>query len=139
MRLEYGNTIAGGHVTGLIKFLFLVSIGMLKYFYKSAYVSVDLLTDEDYKKLDKAARKKAFDITEKIFDTQKKIEVSYFTNAIEFLKMKWITQPHLICDHLLKEADISIDLRCYDNGLIEARAKQRAEWIAEYNKRQQEE
>ena len=52
---------------------------------------------------------------------------------------EWITKPHLICEHLLTEAKISINLKCYDNNEIESLAKQRTDWIAEHHKKLQEE
>ena len=100
-------------------------------------MTVDLLTDEEYTKLKKTIDSKVDEIISKIFRQQREVQLSYFTNTIDAFDMKWITDPHLICERLLKEADISINLRCYDTNEIEAfesRAKQRAAWIAEYNK-----
>ena len=48
----------------MIRWMFEVCIGMLKFFNKIQYVSVDLLTDADYDTLKKDAKKKAEDIAE---------------------------------------------------------------------------
>ena len=66
------------------------------------------------------------------------VDLSYLTSAIKIFKYEWILEPHLICEHLLNDAGISIDLECYDNYEIEAKAMQRTEWIAKFNVDQQE-
>ena len=68
--------------------------------------------------------------------------MSYFTSAVESNELTWITEPDQICENLLKEANISINLKCYDSNEVEAfedRARQRTDWIAEFNRQQQEE
>ena len=67
------------------------------------------------------------------------MDVSVFISLISYHNNEWIGRPHPICEHLLSEANISIDLTCYDNNAIESLAKQRTDWIAEYHNKQQEE
>ena len=57
---------------------------------------------------------------------------------LSYHKYDWISEPHLICENLLNDAGISINLKCYDNNEIEAKAMQRTEWIAKFNLEQQE-
>ena len=63
--------------------------------------------------------------------------MSLFIELLSGYNYKWITNPRLICEHLLTEADISIPLKCYDD--IESLAKQKTDWIANYHEQQQEE
>ena len=68
--------------------------------------------------------------------------MSYFTSFIEANELTWITEPDQICEYFLKEANISINLNCYDSNEVEAledRARQRTDWIAEFNRQQQQE
>ena len=60
-----------------------------------------------------------------------------FSSLLTYHKYEWIGRPHLICEQILTEANISIDLKCYDDNYIESRAKLRTEWIAEYHKKKQ--
>ena len=53
-----------------------------------------------------------------------------FISLLSYHDYEWITTPHLICAHLLTEAGISINLKYYENNMIEAKAAQRNEWIA---------
>ena len=117
-----------------IREMFEICISMLKFFFKSQYVTVDLFSDEDYKKLMTAAEAKAKEITDKIFK-EDIIDIDVFITLIKYHNYEWITEPHLICEHLLNDAGISINLKCYDNNEIEARAMQRTKWIAEFNKK----
>ena len=117
--------------------MFEICIDMLNCFHKCHYVTVGLLSDEDYTKLKTAAKSKAKEITDKIFKDES-IETSFFISLIGYHNYDWISEPHLICEHLLNDAGISIDLKCYDNYEIEARVMQRTEWIAKFNLEQQE-
>ena len=92
---------------------------MLNCFLKCHYVTVGLLTDEDYKKLKTTAQTKAKEITDKIFKDDS-IDKSVFISLISYHNYEWISEPNLICEHLLNDAGISIDLKCYDNNEIEA-------------------
>ena len=67
------------------------------------------------------------------------MDVGVFTSLISYHNYEWIGRPHLICEHLLTVADISIPLTCYENNTMESLAKQRTDWIAEYHNKQQEE
>ena len=58
------------------------------------------------------------------------MDVSAFIWILSGYNYEWITKPHLICEKLLTEADVSINLKCYDNNYIESLAKQRSDWIA---------
>ena len=60
----------------------------------------------------------------------KTIDKSFFISLIGYHNYEWISEPHLICEHLLNDSGISINLKCYDNNEIEARAMERTEWIA---------
>ena len=78
------------------------------------------------------------------------MEIAVFISLISYHNYEWIFEPSVICENLLKEVDekvnihgkaFSINLRCYDTSAIEAfeaRARERAKWIAEYNKDLQE-
>ena len=118
--------------------MFEICIDMLNCFHKCHYVTVGLLSEEDYTKLKTAAATKAKEITDKIFKNQI-IDKSVFISLLSYHNYEWISEPHLICENLLNEAGISINLRCYDNNEIEAKAMQRNEWIAKFNLEQQEE
>ena len=58
------------------------------------------------------------------------MDVNVFISLISYHNYEWISEPHLICENLLNEAEISINLKCYENNEIETRAMQRKEWIA---------
>ena len=85
-----------------------------------------------------AAETKAKEITDKIFK-ENFIDIDVFISLIKYHNYEWITEPHLICAHLLNDAGIFINLKCYDNDEIEARAMQRTEWIAQFNLKKKEE
>ena len=67
------------------------------------------------------------------------MDKSVIFSLIKYHKYEWISEPHLICEHFLNDAGISINLKCYDNNEIETIAMQRNEWIAKFNLEQQEE
>ena len=66
-KYKNGDTVHKIHATQMIRYMFEISIGILKYLNKIQYIAVDLLTDEDYKKLIGTAEEKAKDITDQIF------------------------------------------------------------------------
>ena len=90
---------------------------MLNYFQKSQNVAVELLKGEDY-------TEQIEEITKPIFEVFKNgvADVNGFISLLSNFNYEWVTKPHLICEHLLNEADISINLKCYDNNYIESRA-----------------
>ena len=109
--------------------MFEICISMLKCFHKSQYVDVDLLSDKEYTTLKDTAKSKAEEITGKIFKDEE-MDKSVFISLLSYHNYEWISEPSLICEHLLNDAGISINLKCYDNNEIEARAMERTEWIA---------
>ena len=65
------------------------------------------------------------------------MDSNVFISLISYHNYEWISEPHLICENLLNDAGISINLKCYDNNKIEAKAMERNEWIAKFNLEQQ--
>ena len=72
-----------------------ICIFMLNCFHKCHYVTVDLLSDEDYTKLKTAAKLKAKEITDKIFKDDF-IDRSVFISLLSYHNYDWISELHLL-------------------------------------------
>ena len=107
------------------------SADLLKALHSIQYVSSELLTEEDYRKMEQEAKKLAKEVSNQINPDQRKLEKKKFDNSVDDPEkdINWIWEPDQVCVRIASRAGVAISSHHYDE--IEAIAKLRDQWIAE--------